>query len=70
MPRGKPPPQPRYEPVFTLKATDRFAPALVELWIGLARLKLGDAHPKIVQARLRLGQMQAWAAEHGAKHPG
>lgn len=65
--RAPAPPLQRHEPVFILKATDPFAAALVTLWIGLARLRLGEGHPKVIQARQRLAQMESWQAEHGTR---
>jgi glutaredoxin len=57
------------EPIFMLRPADQFYVEVVEHWLWLAVLALGDDHPKIASARRRLEQGKAWRAEFGTKLP-
>lgn len=56
------------EPIFTLVARDRFAPAVVRRWADLVE---AATHPnstgrrKAVEARLFAVEMDAWREAHG-----
>lgn len=53
------------EPIFVIRAQDKYSSILVRLWIGLARL--GDCSPyKIWEAETCAQTMDAWKAK---KHP-
>ncbi len=67
--RAPPPPQPRHEPVFVLKASDLFAATALELWLELSGLRFGDQAPQVLAARRRLNEMRAWAADRPAEPP-
>lgn len=56
------------EPVFELRAQDRFAPALVRTWTILAKAA-GVSKEKIVSAEKVLVEMQRWQKENPVKTP-
>lgn len=59
------------EPVFVLRAQDRFAPAVVRIWAELVAAGAeADADPaKVLGARLVAADMDTWQALHGRKQP-
>lgn len=54
------------EPVFTLRAQDISAPALVRAWANKAAGHLGYTHPKVIEAIKLAEAMEAWP---NRKHP-
>jgi hypothetical protein len=56
------------EPIFVLRAQDRSAPFLVELWATLAE-NSGCGAEKVAEARAHAQRMRDWAAENGSKSP-
>jgi hypothetical protein len=58
------------EPVFILRAQDRFAPDVVEVWAAKVEAvgKVGNGD-KIKEARALAHQMRAWQALHVSKVP-
>jgi len=48
------------EPIFVLRAQDWSAPIFIEQWANHHALRLGDDHPKIVNARITARLMRAW----------
>ena len=48
------------EELFTLRAQDFSAPAVVDYWADLNEEQLGAAHPKIVEARQCAERMRAF----------
>lgn len=57
------------EPLFILRAQDRFAPALVRRWADQAEAS-GVSPSKVHEARSLAARMEAWARDHGgAKVP-
>jgi len=57
------------EPVFVLRAQDKFAPMLVETWANLAMTAHGFDTPKVTEARLLAQAMRDWQADNLAKVP-
>jgi hypothetical protein len=61
------------EPIFVLRAQDKFAPILVRLWADLVRLQSGDSSPgnkKAMGALFLADEMKVWQARTGkAKFP-
>lgn len=59
------------EPVFVLRAQDRFAPMLVELWANMLTLAATEAwqDTKAEEARKLAAEMRAWAKVNGDKVP-
>lgn len=54
------------EPIFTLRAQDRYAPSIVRMWVqmtGLAGTAKGE------EALLVASQMEKWADQNGSKVP-
>jgi len=59
---------PENEPVFLLRAQDKVAPLVVEIWALVAELVGADNH--IVEAAFDHSQsMREWQFEHGSKVP-
>jgi len=52
------------EPVFILRAKDRYAPEVVRYWAE----NVGDG-PMAEQASRIADEMEAWGREHGTKEP-
>lgn len=48
------------EPIFVLRAQDKLAPGVVEVWANAAALQLGEEHPKVQQARACAEAMRQW----------
>lgn len=48
------------EPIFVLRAQDRFAPIVVREWARLVENERGRGYPKAVEARLLADKMEAW----------
>lgn len=48
------------EPIFVLRAQDATAHWYVELWAERAAFRLGNDHPKILEARKCAEAMRAW----------
>ncbi len=48
------------EPIFTLRAQDRFAPALVRAWAHQAAMFLGNDSPKVKEAIACADAMERW----------
>lgn len=49
------------EPLFILRAQDKLAPIIVEMWAGLAEATVaGDIDAKINEARVLASKMRAW----------
>jgi hypothetical protein len=51
------------EPVFILRAADRFASTVVEIWAEIVATQRGDKHPKVVEARQLAKRMLAWPTQ-------
>jgi hypothetical protein len=47
------------EPVFVLRASDKLAPAVIELWATMAE-QVGTTPAKLTEARELVAQMRAW----------
>lgn len=56
------------EPIFVLRAQDKLAPVLVNLWCDLARMH-GCSSAKIGEAGVLIHHMKTWQEEHGCKWP-
>lgn len=48
------------EPVFVLRAQDLTAPLAIQKWVDANELRLGSLHPKIIEAKTRIIEMQRW----------
>jgi len=57
------------EPVFVLRAQDKFAPDLIERWADKVDAARGTQIDKSRKARALAHQMRAWQALHDAKTP-
>ena len=66
------------EPKFELRAQDKFAPKILEIWaceVDRAALKLpngvhaGQCKAKASEARARAHEMRAWQERNGSKIP-
>lgn len=57
------------EPVFTLRAGDRFAPMLVQLWADLAATQRHNDEEKITGAKQIAIDMMKWQQTNKAKFP-
>ena len=57
------------EPVFILRAQDRFAPDVIEAWAGKVEMAKGGQTDKSRKARALAHQMRAWQALHSCKVP-
>lgn len=62
------------EPLFVLRAQDRFAPTIVRLWVeAVANASLEADNEKMeakINEALRLAKdMERWQAKHGSKVP-
>lgn len=57
------------EPLFVLKGRDKFAPALVALWVALRELD-GEPRPILAEARQIALDMMGWGSERGRKYVG
>lgn len=58
------------EPLFILRASDQFAPELIELWAeNVEKARDGVSSPKIRQARALAHQMRAWQVLNYTKTP-
>jgi len=56
------------EPVFVLRAKDKFAPTVVRGWVALAKAA-GVPSEKLLEAELLAIEMEAWQEENDAKVP-
>lgn len=56
------------EPIFTLRAQDKLAPTLVELWANHAERR-GAPPEKVAEARGCAAAMRAWQRENPSKWP-
>ena len=56
------------EPIFTLRAQDRLAPTVLQVWITLARIA-GTPAPKLLEAMSCLRDMEEWQRKQGSKIP-
>ena len=59
---------PEDEPVFLLRAQDRFAPAIVSLWANLMFDPNGSVMSDL--AATQAARMRQWQRQHGSKTPG
>lgn len=57
------------EPVFILRAQDRFAPDLIEAWSHKVDVAKGAPTTKAKKARALAHQMRAWQEMNGSKVP-
>lgn len=58
------------EPIFVLRAQDRFAPMLVRLWADLTKSQRGTEHDdKVTGAYELANKMDEWARENPTKFP-
>jgi hypothetical protein len=51
------------EPIFILRAGDRFSATVVEIWADIVATQRGDKHPKVVGARQIARAMTAWPTQ-------
>lgn len=56
------------EPVFLLRAKDKTAPGVVDIWATLAE-QMGAGPEIVAMARSHAEAMRAWQSKHGAKTP-
>lgn len=56
------------EPIFVLRAQDRFAPLMVETWARLAEA-VNCPVPKVDEAIRLADQMRDWQESNGSKYP-
>ena len=57
------------EPIFVLRAQDKWAPLIVRMWALLARINLGPFHNKVLEAEALATKMETWGMRNGAKFP-
>jgi hypothetical protein len=57
------------EPVFILRAQDRFAPDVIEAWANKVELARGTTTSKIREARALAHEMRAWQEMNTCKIP-
>jgi hypothetical protein len=57
------------EPLFTLRAQDRFAPMLVQLWADMCATQHGSNSPKVIEAYETAEEMLNWQRVNRAKFP-
>lgn len=57
------------EPLFVLRAQDKFAPVLVEIWRTLVKEESDGETRKTHDAMLLAEEMREWQAKHGSKVP-
>lgn len=60
---------PQDEPVFILRAQDKFAAAVIEVWCVLVAMYRGDDHPKVVEARMLAKEIREWQLKNNCKVP-
>jgi hypothetical protein len=53
------------EPVFVLRAQDRFAADVVRHWANLVGSASEGSNPKVFEAQLHADIMETWRIEHG-----
>lgn len=57
------------EPLFTLRAQDRFAPMIVQLWADLTATQHGRDSTKVQDAYTTADEMAVWQRNNIAKFP-
>jgi len=57
------------EPIFTLRAQDRFAPMIVQLWADLTATQHGSTADKVAEAYNTANEMLVWQRSNRSKFP-
>ena len=60
---------PADEPVFLLRAQDRFAPCLLRLWACLYQTIEGHDPEMLHLTEVQIERMESWQIKHGCKTP-
>lgn len=57
------------EPVFILRAKDKFAPNALRHWADQLAWEVGEDNPLVKMAKTQADAMEVWASMNGSKTP-